>query len=254
MTEIFKIEYLKTKREFREYSTNIILANIGLSIFFVGILQNLQVSTSHQTTIMLMLMWYSGIHGFNNPAYTIEEEVADGTMTSVVNSTIGIYKLLMIRSLFTALADFVKSVAMFALIVVVIGRTVQILNINMLHPIFLLTYAMVIFTAYNIGMLIAGLALKYRSITSVSGVVYYAVFFFSGFIVPIESRVGMIVADLLPFRRANILTESLLNDNIIEWGSFFFIMFLSLAWWGVSFVWFNKMLNVAKRDGLIAYE
>lgn len=113
-------------------------------------------SAEKETTLIMMLIWYARVHGFSNPAYIIEEEIADGTILQIVFSHISCYKILLLRSVCTILIDFLKSLLILFFLLIVLKEEIDLkvfLNFNIW-----LIYISVLLTTYFIGFCIAGIA------------------------------------------------------------------------------------------------
>jgi len=212
MIHNFAVEIRRNLQEFKNFRTNIILANIGFLLLFWGIADFS--SQDIRVNVLLLFTWYCSIHGVDCTAYILEDEIMDRTIAGVVASKFGLYSVVLIRNAVQFIFDLLKAGIIFTIIVLFSGVSVTITFGGFC------SIVLSIIVMYLLGLCIGSFALIFKRVSSIASLVHYFVLFFSGIVSDIE-----FLSFLFPFRFLRGVLTSAVEYTPIR-GSDIVILFL----------------------------
>lgn len=235
------IEIRRAMQELYEYKFNLLFANIGLIFLFTGLLQFVS-SDDKEVTLLLMMAWYSGTHGFSNIAYILEDEIIDGTIVNILQSKISLYYVVWMRAGIQLLADFIKSIGVF-IIIILLEDIVYQCSFHIMFDMFI-GVTIAILVTYGIGFCIGSLAIRYRKIIAVAELFYYFVLFFSGVIYNVQNLYVLNGLNmLLPFGSLRNLLTNLYYYERLDTPSLFHLFLLLFVWICVGSILFHAAVK-----------
>jgi ABC-2 type transport system permease protein len=206
MLHNYYIEFRRSILEFNSFKINILLANLGYVMLFWGLIDYFD--NESKSLFFLLFTWYWSLHGLDNTAFILEDEVEDRTLCNILSSKVSVFSILAMRNLIQIFMDFTKGCILFVLISFITDITFQITFIQILHIFVFISITTIIM--YLIGGVIGSFALVYKRVSSVSGVLYYVILFFSGIFFEVE-----MLSILFPFKTLNRIIIAILNNNVV---------------------------------------
>jgi len=207
---LFDIFLLEFRREFHEmikYKINIIFANLSLFVLFMGLLSYFNFGNKELTFFMLFI-WYFITHSLTIPSFIMENEVFDGTLSSLFQSRVGLLKIMFERCILQIILDSMKGIPLFFILALI-----QKINIINYRTIIILAIAyIVILSMYGLGILFSGLVFKFSRISTLIGLLGYFILFFTNFIGKSISSPSLFTF-ILPFDFLKKIIINILNHT-----------------------------------------
>lgn len=176
----FKVECQRYFHEMMSFKFNLIFANIGLILFFNGLLEYTYVQNK-ESVLILLFIWYFATHGFININYIIEEEIVDNTFAHVLMTHTSFLKVIFLRSMIQVIYDLLKAIIVFGTILMMGDYHFEWLNYTNTFVIILL-FIISVFISYFIGLMIGAMTLIHKKMSAIPNLFYYFVLFFGGII------------------------------------------------------------------------
>lgn len=242
MLHNYYIELRRSISEFKNYKVNILFANLGYVLLFMGLIDFFD--NENKSLFFLLFTWYWSLHGLDNTAYILEDEIADRTLCNILSSRVSIFSILAMRNLIQILMDFMKGAIIFIVIALVSNMAPQVSFIQFLK-IFIFIFITTIIM-YIIGGVIGSFALVYKRISSLSNVLYYVVLFFSGIFYRVKA-----ISVLFPFSTLNKIIISILSGKHIPMDSVAILVLQLGIYLSLMFVTFKINLRRLYQEGKI---
>jgi len=227
---IIKAECIKSLGNIKSYGLNYIFSNINVLFLFYGLFYTFSVSANSANNSLSFLMglmyWYYGSHAVDLLALIIEEEIEQGTLEQILMSKTGLKELLFYQIFVQILFDTLKGIFVFAICVWLFQIPLElIVTSNFIYIIIVFFVGLI--GLYGVGYMIAGMALVFKRVTSVSAVCSYIILYFLGAVVDINLLPAVLqyVIKLFPVYWGNNLISTIANHGIsaisnIQWSLF----------------------------------
>lgn len=242
MLHNYYIELRRSFLEFNNFKVNILFANIGYIILFMGLIEFFD--SGANSLIFLLFTWYWSLHGLDSTAFILEDEIQDRTLCNILSSKVSIFSILAMRNLIQILIDFIKGCAIFVIILLISDFSIHI-SLSQLIKIFI-SICITTIIMYLIGGIIGSFALVYKRISSLSGVLYYVILFFSGIFYEVK-----MLSILFPFNTLKEIIVNILNNSKIPTISFGILGLQLLIYFSLMFVLFKINCTRLYREGKI---
>jgi len=193
------------------------------------------------------LVWTFAIFAYSEFAQGMLREAQEGTLEQLYMSSIGFTWVSVFRIISSFLLMLSFNIVLLVLMMATTGRWLH-LDVVSLLPLILLTLAGV----YGIGFAIGGLALVFKRIQSFVGIFQFAM-------------VGLIAAPIdrfeflrfLPLAEGNRLIRQVMTEDIsifqLPATDLLFLLANSVFWFGLGFLAFKLLENVARDRGLLGH-
>lgn len=211
MFEIFFIELRRNILEFYNFRVNILFANLGFVLLFLGLTNYM--GENSNITLFLLFTWYCSIHGLDSSSFILEDEIMDRTMPNVISSKTSINYILLIRNSIQLIMDLFKALIIF-LVILLLNKTILIMSFTRTFQIFSIIIITIIIM-YLIGVCLGSFALVYKRINSIAGILYYIILFFSGIF-----NDSKVLSFIFPFSILKNMLTSILENNIFRLNTF----------------------------------
>lgn len=243
------LEVKRNLGEMLKYKFNLFFANTSMIIIFYGLTEYLFV-VDKEIVFFMLFCWYFATHGLSIPLFTLEDEIYDRTMVTIIQSKTSIIRVLFHRCIVQVITDTIKSIPVFTILYLIGDYNFTNLNIISYIQIFIAILLTVIIT-YGMGFLFSGLTLVFKRAGSFVGILDYFILFFAG--ITIEVNQGIIfniINNILPFLNLRRIVSNVFNNSITMMN--YLPLIISVFVWiflGVFFL--NKALNYSIKKGLI---
>jgi len=246
------------KREFivmRRYLFNFISGLIGIYILFLLIFFGARAlgggvpgfGATLDAIVVGFLVWTFAIFAYSDLAQGMVREAQEGTLEQLYMSPVGFIWVCLFRIVgaFSQMLTF--NIVLLVLMMATTGRWLH-LDVASLVPLILLTLAGV----YGIGFIMGGLALVFKRIESLVGIVQFGMV---GLIAAPSDRFP--VLRYLPLAEGNRLIRRVMAEGVclgtLPTGDLLFLVINSAFYFGVGLIAFNLLLNTAKNRGLLGH-
>lgn len=244
MLHNYYIELRRSILEFKNFKINIIFANLGYVILFMGLIDFFD--NERKSLFFLLFTWYWSLHGLDSTAFILEDEIEYRTLFNILSSKVSIFSIIAMRNLIQIFMDFIKGCIIFIIIAIVLNMSLNVsLSQFFLIFIFISTTTIIM---YLIGGIIGSFALVYKRISSLSGVLYYVILFFSGIFYEVK-----VFSVLFPFTVLNNIIISILNNNKIPMALVVIICLQSIGYLSLMFLSFKINCRRLYREGKILH-
>lgn len=248
----FKVECRRYFNEMLTFKFNLLFANLGLIVFFNGLLQYKNVQNK-ECILILLFLWYFATHGFINIEFIIEEEITDGTFAHVLIAHTSFLKIIFLRSIIQVIYDLLKAIIVFGIILYIGDYHYEWVNIS--NGIIVITLIIVgICISYFIGLMIGALALKYKKISAIPSLFYYFVLFFGGILYDVSNYSLLnYISYLLPFLPIKNIIYSLQNLSTISFIDIIFLLLQFIIYLILGIYLYNRYIDKILKSGKVFY-
>ncbi len=248
------VELKKIISDVKVYWFNYIFGNLNALLFFAGLFYafNIDNSNSVDTIVFLygFLVWYFGSHAINLISIIINEEKEEGTLEQVLLTKVNFRNLLINRMIAQFLFDTVKSLLVVSLLILFIDADISVI-INFKGLLIILILILTVIGVIGIGFLVAGFALKYNRVASISAMASNFIIFFSGIIISVNQLPAFIgwFSKTFPIIWSANIIESILQEKPID--GFDFSMFVvTIIFWNIlGHFFFTILFNKTIESG-----
>lgn len=248
----FKIECRRYFNEMMSFKFNLIFANMGLILFFNGLLKYANIQNK-ESILILLFLWYFATHGFINIDYIIEEEIMDNTFAHVLMTGTSFLEVIFLRSIIQVFYDLFKAIIVFSFVLYLGNYDYSWLNIkNGLIIIVLLVLGILI--SYFIGLSIGSLTLKYKKVSALPNLLYYYLLFFGGIISSYTNfKIFNGICYLFPFLPIKNITYALQNNLRIDFNDFLIVAVQFVIYLVLGLFFYNKYSKDMLKRGSVFY-
>ena len=248
----FKVECQRYFNEMMSFKFNLFFANIGLILFFNGLLKYSNVQNK-ESVLILLFFWYFATHGFINIDYIIEEEIMDNTFAHVMMTGTSFLEVIFLRSIIQVFYDFIKAIVVFGIVIYFGNYDFSWINMqNGLVIVILLVIGILI--SYFIGLIIGSLTLKYKKISALPNLLYYYVLFFGGILYSYSNfKLLNWIYYLLPFLPIKNITYALQRNIMIDYNNFIVLAVQFIVYLLLGLFFYNKYSKDMLKKGSVFY-
>ncbi len=248
----FKVECQRYFNEMMSFKFNLFFANIGLILFFNGLLKYSNVQNK-ESVLILLFFWYFATHGFINIDYIIEEEIMDNTFAHVMMTGTSFLEVIFLRSIIQVFYDFIKAIVVFGIVIYFGNYDFSWINMqNGLVIVILLVIGILI--SYFIGLIIGSLTLKYKKISALPNLLYYYVLFFGGILYSYSNfKLLNWICYLLPFLPIKNITYALQRNIMIDYNNFIVLAVQFIVYLLLGLFFYNKYSKDMLKKGSVFY-
>lgn len=254
MRKIVKAELIMLIGEIKQYYVNYIFYNLGMIVLFCGIFYN-YFSDQKENTVLAMLisavLWQICTNAIQYYSYLIQDEAMMGTLEQMFLSKTSFSKIIVSKTVVNMGFVIIKGGLLFMICMLIFCKNLFALKINLVQVLMIIgIFISTVVVFYGIGGLFGGLSLYFKRISSAINVINYFLLMFTGILKnPMSyTKSFEIITRMVPITNANILINSILDDEIkledITW--FFATSMLFLL---VGIMGMNRMIKMARKDG-----
>lgn len=247
-----KVEFRRYFNEMMSFKFNLFFANIGLILFFNGIMKYSNIQNK-ESVLILLFFWYFATHGFINIDYIIEEEITDNTFAHVLMTGTSFLEVIILRSFIQVFYDFLKAIIVFGLVLYFGEYDFSWLN---LQNGLIITGLLIIgiFISYFIGLIIGSLTLKYKKVSSLPNLFYYYVLFFGGILYSYPNfKLINRICYFLPFLPIKNITVALQNNMNIGADNIIILLIQFTLYLVLGLFFYNRYLKEIIKKGSVFY-
>jgi len=238
------IELRRNLLEFYHYKVNILFANIGFLLLFLGLINHIDQETN--ITLILLFTWYCSIHGLDSTAYILEDEIKDRTLFNTLSGSVPLLNILFMRNSVQLIIDLLKATIIFGSIMLTNTVVFDLSISQALIAIFLVLLSIII--TYLIGISIGSFALVYKRVSSIPSVLYYVMLFFSGIV-----NDYFVISKIFPFVFLRNALASLINKDYALGESIFFLFIQLIIYLVLALIFMKMNLKKMYLKGKIAH-
>lgn len=248
---LIKAEFVMLIGELKHYYFNYIFYNLGILLFFIGVIYNFDKSNGIIMTLTGLIFWHSIISSMSYICGVIQDEALMGTLEQLFLSDTPILKIFFSKIVVNLVFIVFKVAILFIICYLFYYNQVeQSISLWFIIEGLILLIGLNI-TAYCFGILLGGIALYFKRISSFVQVLSNILLFFSGIMA--GSKIGIIQYYITPIPSAlKIINQSLLYPGNIIIGDYIVFSLISLFYIIVSIIVFNKLLYMTKYNGKLA--
>lgn len=248
----FKVEFQRYFNEMFNFKFNLFFANVGLILFFNGLLKYTNI-IQKESVLILLFFWYFATHGFVNINFIIEEEIMDNTFAHVLMTNTSFLTVVFLRCFIQVIYDLLKAIIVFGVVLLVGNYDFRWLNYSNIILICILMI-LSICISYFIGLIIGALSLKHKKVSAVAGLFYYFVLFFGGIVYDV-SHIFLLnnicyLLPFLPFKQIVVAFQLGFQINYLD-------IIVLLCQFGLYFILgiaiYNKYLQTILKEGSVFY-
>ncbi len=252
-----KVSIERTIKELIRYKfntiSNIIILYVLFMVMFLGVksygisfgASPIDMGETLESFIVGYFLWTIMFMAYSNVAHGLMNDANRGTLEQLNMSGIKLSTIVTARSLSTLLVNFIVSSALLYIIILTTGYQFEIKIFTVLLSIFL-----GIFSILGIGLIFGGLALIFKKISSLLGIIQY--FLIAFVVVNPESE---IIHKLIPFRPAadKVFLSMMGGYSLIDFELYDYMIMIgnSILYFGIGLLVFNRCVKIAKRKGLL---
>ena len=252
-----KVSIERTIKELIRYKfntiSNIIILYVLFMVMFLGVksygisfgASPIDMGETLESFIVGYFLWTIMFMAYSNVAHGLMNDANRGTLEQLNMSGIKLSTIVTARSLSTLLVNFIVSSALLFIIILTTGYQFEIKIFTVLLSIFL-----GIFSILGIGLIFGGLALIFKKISSLLGIIQY--FLIAFVVVNPESE---IIHNLIPFRPAadKVFLSMMGGYSLIDFELYDYMIMIgnSILYFGIGLLVFNRCVKIAKRKGLL---
>lgn len=248
---LIKAEFVMLIGELKHYYFNYIFYNLGILIFFIGVIYNFDASNGIIMTLIGLIFWHTIISSMSYVCNVIQDEALMGTLEQLFLSETSILKILFSKIIVNMVFTIVKVSLLFLICFVVYYNQIEFdLTIWFWLESFVLLMGLTI-TSYCFGLLLGGVALYFKRISSFIQVLSNILLFFSGVVGQVSNNtIGYFITPIPSVM--NIIEESLLSPGTIPSLDVLAFIVISLCYIIISLTTFQKLLYKTKYNGKLA--
>lgn len=250
LNKLIKAEMLMLYGEIKHYFFNYIFYNLGIIIMFVGIIKDFNFKSDAALQITALISWHIIASSLSYLCDVIQDEAVMGTLEHLFLTKTNILKIFISKVIVNIVFTMLKASIMFILCFLIFLSRIS----EPIHPsFFLIVFIVELVIAsfgYSIGLLMGGLALYFKRISSFVQVITNILLFFSGILINIPKTEALYY--IIPVPSAmNIIKGALYggidgNDILI----FLINIFIYIV---ISIFIFNKLMLKTKYDGILGH-
>ncbi|MCL0084223.1 ABC transporter permease [Dehalococcoidia bacterium] len=192
-------------------------------------------------------VWCLALFAYMNLAQGMVTSAQEGTLEQLYMCPVGLAWVCLFQVVTSCLFRIFANIVLLVLMMAVTGHWLH-LDVASLLPLILLTVASV----YGIGFAMAGLALVFKRIESLIRIFPFAMV---GFIVAPVDRFPFLRC--LPLAEGNRLIRRVMAEGLsifqLPAADLLFLLFISAFWFGLGFLAFKLLVNVARDRGLLGH-
>ncbi len=259
--EIIKAEFLMLKGEVKQYYINYVFYNLGLITMFIGLFYSLDYnpnSTEGAVLLVGLVMWQLCTSALSYFSYVITDEATMGTLEQIFMTRTSIIMVLFAKAIVSFSFNILKAIALF-LVCCIFFQNINIFILLGVNNIFtMLIVLLVVLSFYILGLFVAGLALFYKRVGSITQIINYMLLFFANITAPISSLPTFIqpVAYVIPVSWGMDLIRSIIVNNSIssvKYSTLIFFVVSILCCGVIGVVGFILSLKRAKESGKLGH-
>lgn len=228
--QIIKAEFTMLVGEIKQYYFNYIFYNISIILLFYGLFYNNFNNNSSDTIIPMLVclvLWQVCSNSLEYLCYVIQDEALMGTLEQMFVSKTSFITILFAKIIVNMSFVIFKGILLFIVCMLLFGQLPHILSISVYEWLFIIFICVITtFTFYCIGSIFGGLALYFKRISSILGIVDYLLLFFTGIMNDINSSNGLLwfLISILPIAQANKFIYITFNEGIKLYYLFYFVL------------------------------
>ena len=242
---LVKAEFVMLFGELKNYRVNYIFYNIGLIIFFCGMLYNYQTSF---ILLIALVLWQATTSSTGYLSSVIYDEAMMGTLEQIFLTKTKVQTVMaskiVVNICFTIFKSFVLLLICYCFFANSIVFSLTLPVILLIVLVFILT----VFPFYMLGEFFGGLSLYYKRVSSVLNVFNNILLLFSGVFTTVD--INNPIFYLTPLPSAIELIKIFYTNN---YANFYYVLItfivIGLIYCVLGRVTFNMFINKAKRDG-----
>lgn len=243
------------KREFillKRYLPNTISMVITIYVIFLGLFLGIKVigdpgsaDVNIQYVIVNNVFWYLGLSVMNGIGYTVQNEVALGTLEQLYMSPLGAWRIFIARIVSSTITESITIILMLFLTMLTAGTWLN-LDLISIVPVFLLT----IVSMVGMSFMIAGMAVIFKQIGSflqIAQFIFLALTYIPLTTLPIL-EFAPIVKGVDMIRQIMIHNYNLADFTLVDYAS---LLLNGLIYFGVGVWVFFRCERTAMEKGIL---
>lgn len=234
--------------ELKHYYFNYIFYNLGMIIFFIGLIKNFNFKEHIILQIVSLITWHIITSSLSYLCDVVQDEAVMGTLEHLFLTKTGILKIFLSKVVVNILFTLFKSILMFIICMLVFSKqvsipiTVSFVSVTVLIEIIMAT------AGYSFGLVLGGIAFYFKRISSFVQVITNLLLFFSGILINIDR--GNILYYILPIPSGMNIIKGAIFGNLQGHDVIIFLM-ITIVYILCSLLFFKKLLNRTKMDGVL---
>lgn len=258
MFKIFKSELLKVVNDFKAYWIEYSCGNVSAIFLFIGLFYSLVEAKVLQANyiqynffVIGLLIWYFGSNAFNLIAMNIEDEYKYGTIENLLKTKTNILIIMLNRLLVQFLFDLFRALIIFPVCIIIFNLKIN-LELNLIFVLkFGILFLISILWFYAFSIIIAGISLFNKRITSLTLLFNYLLLFFMGITIPLSSLPLFIqkIGYIFPLIYVKLSLESSMILNLFFDKYLTYLCLYTVSFLLVSVVFFQIMIKKSKKYG-----
>ena len=254
---LFKVSMERTVKELIRYKfnsiSNIVIFYVLFMAMFMGVksfginfgISPIDMGDTLESFVVGYFLWTIMMMAYSNISYGIMNDANRGTLEQLNMSGIKLSTIVTARSITTLLTNSIVSIILLLIIILTTQYHFKIKILTVFLSIFI-----GIFSIMGIGLIFGGLALIFKKIESLLGVIQY---FLIGFVM--LDPENPIIYNLIPFRAAadKVFLSMMKGYTLIDFSIYEYGIMIgnSILYFGVGLIVFNKCVEIAKKKGIL---
>lgn len=248
LMKLIRAEMLMLFGELKHYYFNYIFYNLGIVILFIGMIKNFEFKDNIILEIVSLITWHIITSSISYLCNVIQDEAVMGTLEQLFLTKANILKIFFSKVVVNVLFTLTKSIILFVMCLLVFHKSLDTkITIYFITTVLLVEIIMAT-GSYSFGLLLGGIALYFKRISSFVQVISNILLFFSGILVTINPN--NILYYLLPIPSGIDIIKGAINKSI-NFQSFITFILITSVYIIISIIVFNKLMNKTKKDGVL---
>ncbi|MFV0441537.1 MAG: ABC transporter permease [Lachnospirales bacterium] len=223
---------------------------------FIGLFYSLEYSPNSTEGAMLLVglvMWQLCTSALSYFSYVIIDEATMGTLEQIFMTRTSIFKVLLAKAIVSFSFNILKAIALFLVYCVFFQNINIFINLGLNNTYIMIIIVIVVFSFYMLGLFVAGLALFYKRVGSITQILNYMLLFFANITALISKLPSFIqpIFYFIPVSWAMELIRSIIiNSSVssVEHSTMFSFTALILCFIAIGVAEFTISLKRAKES------
>ena len=248
LVKLIKAEILMLYGELKHYYFNYIFYNLGIVIFFIGIIKNFDFRDNVILQIVSLITWHIITSSISYLCNVIQDEAVMGTLEQLFLTKANILKIFFSKVIVNVMFTLAKSIILFCICLLVFHKNIDTKITFYFVIITLIVEILMAIGSYSFGLFLGGIALYFKRISSFVQVISNILLFFSGILITIKPN--NILYYILPIPSGiDIVRLSLYGSLKIK--PILIFMVITMVYIIVSIIVSNKLMKKTKKDGVL---